>query len=66
MIKKSAMSQDTKKTKQEIEDLKKMLLNYRFQKSSGQLEKTSEIKKTRRKIASLKFILSKPSGDENA
>ena len=33
---------------------KKSLLNLKFQKSTGQLEKTSEIKKARRKIASLK------------
>ena len=45
---------DTKKTRIEINDLRKSLLNFRFQKSSGQLEKTSEIKKTRKKIAKLK------------
>ena len=33
---------------------KKSLLNLKFQKSTGQLEKTSSIKKARRKIASLK------------
>ena len=44
---------DLKKIKSEIEDLKKSLLNLKFQKATGQLEKTSEIKKTRRKIASL-------------
>ena len=45
---------DLKKIKSEIEDLKKSLLNLRFQKATGQLEKTSELKKIRRKIASLK------------
>ena len=38
----------------EISSLRKSLLNLNFQKSTGQLEKTSEIKKVRRKIASLK------------
>ena len=66
MIKKSKSSQDTKKILQEITDLKKMLLNFRFQKSSGQLEKTSEIRATRRKIAALKFGLSKSNEDINA
>ena len=45
---------DSKKIKSEIEDLKKSLLNLKFQKATGQLEKTSELKKIRRKIASLK------------
>ena len=44
---------DLKNIKSEIEDLKKSLLNLKFQKATGQLEKTSEIKKIRRKIASL-------------
>ena len=35
---------DTKKLRSDINDLKKSLLNFRFQKSSGQLEKTSEIR----------------------
>ena len=48
---------DLKKIKSEIEDLKKSLLNLKFQKATGQLEKTSELKKIRRKIASLKTIL---------
>ena len=45
---------DQKKIRSEINLLKKSLLNYRFQKSTGQLEKTSEIKKTKKKIARLK------------
>ena len=54
------------KIRSEIINLKKSLLNYRFQKSSGQLEKTSEIKKTRRKIARLKTQINKKTGDTNA
>ena len=38
----------------DIDSLKKSLLNLNFQKSTGQLENTSAIKKARRKIASLK------------
>ena len=44
---------------------KKSLLNLKFQKSTGQLEKTSEIKKARRKIASLKTIISSQKGKKN-
>ena len=36
---------DIKKTKDEIFNLKKALMNYNFQKSTGQLEKTAEINK---------------------
>ena len=52
--------------KMEINSLQKSLLNLKFQKSTGQLEKTSEIKKTRRKIASLKTIISQQKGNQNA
>ena len=57
---------DNKKIKSEINDLKKSLLNYRFQKSSGQLEKTSEIRKARKKIARLKTEMNRLSGVSNA
>ena len=55
-----------KSMRSEINSLRKSLLNYKFQKSTGQLEKTSEIKKTRRKIASLKTIISQQKGNQNA
>tara|TARA_B110000116_G_scaffold123946_1_gene107552 strand:+ start:137 stop:334 length:198 start_codon:yes stop_codon:yes gene_type:complete len=55
-----------KKIKSEINDLKKSLLNFRFQKSSGQLEKTSEIRKARKKIARLKTEINRLSGVSNA
>tara|TARA_B100001250_G_C19060448_1_gene469793 strand:- start:247 stop:438 length:192 start_codon:yes stop_codon:yes gene_type:complete len=53
------MSKDNKnielvKIRTEINLLKKSLLNLKFQKSTGQLEKTSQIKKARKKIATLK------------
>ena len=57
---------DHKKIRSEINILKKSLLNYRFQKSTGQLEKTSEINKTRKKIARLKTGMSKVNEVKNA
>jgi large subunit ribosomal protein L29 len=56
---------DLKKIKSEIEDLKKSLLNLKFQKATGQLEKTSELKKIRRKIASLKTDIVNNVGEAN-
>jgi len=63
------MSQNTKKIKEvksEIVILKKSLMNLKFQKSTGQLEKTSEIKNIRVKIARLKTEMSKINGENNA
>ena len=56
---------DLKKIKSEIEDLKRTLLNLKFQKATGQLEKTSELKKIRRKIARLKTDIINKEGDTN-
>ena len=56
---------DLKKIESEIEDLKKSLLNLKFQKATGQLEKTSELKKIRRKIASLKTDIVNKIGEAN-
>ena len=55
-----------KKIKDEILNLKKTLMNLNFQKSSGQLEKTSKIKDAKKQIARLKTKLSKMTGDQNA
>ena len=52
--------------KSEILILKKSLLNLKFQRSTGQLEKTSEIKNKRIKIAQLKTEMSKIYGENNA
>tara|TARA_Y100000741_G_C18234309_1_gene551076 strand:+ start:1041 stop:1232 length:192 start_codon:yes stop_codon:yes gene_type:complete len=63
------MPKNTKKIKEiksEIVILKKSLMNLKFQKSTGQLEKTSEIKNTRVKIARLKTEMSKINGENNA
>ena len=57
---------DIKKIKSEISILKKSLLNFKFQKSSGQLEKTSEIRKTKKKLARLKTEINKSIGESNA
>ena len=45
--------------KNKIADLRKESLNLRFQKSSGQLEKTTRIRVVRRQIARIKTILNK-------
>ena len=55
-----------KDIKSEIVILKKSLMNLKFQKSTGQLEKTSQIKNTRVKIARLKTEMSKIHGGNDA
>ena len=59
-------SKNLKEIKSEIVILKKSLMNFKFQKSTGQLEKTSEIKNVRHKIARLKTQVSKINGENNA
>ena len=44
---------DAKKIRAEVNALRKSVLNLKFQKTTGQLEKTSELKKTKKKIAML-------------
>ena len=53
-----------KSLRSDINSFKKSLLNLNFQKSTGQLEKTSEIKKVRRKIASLKTSINQEKGND--
>ena len=55
-----------KSLKSDIIVSKKSLLNLRFQKSTGQLEDTSVIKKARRKIASLKTSFNQQRGKQDA
>ena len=57
---------DLSKMREEVVNLKRNLMNLKFQKSTGQLEKTAEIKKTRLKIARLKTNLSQVTGEKNA
>ena len=65
MNKKQNMS-DLSKMRAEVVNLKRNMMNLKFQKSTGQLEKTAEIKKTRLKIARLKTNMSQVIGDKNA
>ena len=53
MVKKTNQLSDVKKLISELNSARKSLLNLRFQKATGQLEKTSQIKKSRKKIAQL-------------
>ena len=55
-----------KSLRSDISSSKKSLLNLKFQKSTGQLEKTSEIRKTRRKIAFLKTSINFQKGKQDA
>ena len=57
---------DTKKIQDEILNLKKTIINLNFQKSYGQLEKTSQIKNSKKQVARLKTKLSNLSGEKNA
>ena len=66
MIEKKLKKPEVKKLRAEVVDLKRTLMNLRFQKSTGQLEKTAEIKKTRLKIARLKTNMNQISGDQDA
>ena len=57
---------EIKKIQDEILNLNKKLLNLNFQKSSGQLEKTAQIKVAKKQIARLKTKLSNNGGEKNA
>ena len=59
-------SSDLSKMRAEVVNLKRILMNLKFQKSTGQLEKTAEINKTKLKIARLKTNMSKVIGEKNA
>ncbi len=66
MIDKKQKNSDLIKLREEVVGLKRVLMNLKFQKSTGQLEKTAEIKKTRLKIARVKTNMSKILGEHNA
>ncbi len=66
MSKKSNNTFNLEKTRSDIINLKKTLLNLNFQKSSGQLEKTAEIRKTKKNIAKLKTQIGLNKGNKNA
>ena len=54
---KDARSGDAAKLGEELADLKKEQFNLRFQKATGQLEKTARIRTVRRSIARINTIL---------
>ena len=66
MAKKINKLSDVKKLIIELNSVRKSLLNFRFQKATGQLEKTSQIKKSRKKIAQLLTKLNQNRKLENA
>jgi len=57
---------DISKAIKELNTLRKSLLNFNFQKSTGQLEKTSEIRKTKRKISSILTSINQSKDTKNA
>ena len=57
---------DSKKIRSEINALKKSLLNFKFQKSTGQLEKTDKIRKDKKQIARLNTKINRTKGETNA
>ena len=66
MINKKQNSSNLSKMRAEVVALKRNMMNLKFQKSTGQLEKTAEIKKTRLKIARIKTNMNKILGDQDA
>ena len=53
---KSVRDKDASALKEELSSLKKEQFNLRFQKATGQLEKTARVRKVRRDIARIKTI----------
>tara|TARA_B100001758_G_scaffold209371_1_gene191490 strand:+ start:250 stop:450 length:201 start_codon:yes stop_codon:yes gene_type:complete len=66
MINKKQNSSNLSKMRAEVVALKRNMMNLKFQKSTGQLEKTAEIKKTRSKIARLKTNMNQILGEQDA
>jgi len=66
MINKKQNSDNLSKMREEVVTLKRNMMNLKFQRSTGQLEKTAEIKKTRLKIARLKTNMNQILGDQDA
>ena len=66
MINKKQNSNNLSKMRAEVVALKRNMMNLKFQKSTGQLEKTAEIKKTRLKIARIKTNMNQILGDQDA
>lgn len=54
------------KIRKELNNLRKSIMNLRFQKTTGQLEKTSEIKRNKKKIALLLTQINQYKESKNA
>ena len=66
MAKKTNKLVDIKNLITELNSVRKSLLNFRFQQGTGQLEKTSQIRKSRKKIAQLLFKINQNKKIKNA
>ena len=66
MINKKQNISNLSKMRAEVVALKRNMMNLKFQKSTGQLEKTAEIKKTRLKIARIKTNMNQILGEQDA
>ena len=66
MAKKKDKLNSMSKLMTELNSERKSLLNFRFQKATGQLEKTSQIKKTRKKITQLHMQVNQNKELKNA
>ena len=66
MAKKIENKKDLKKMISDINSERKKLLNLRFQKATGQLEKTAQIRQIKKNIARLNTKLNQDKGFENA
>ena len=66
MAKKINKLDNFKKLLVDINSERKKLLNLRFQKATGQLEKTAQIRKIKKNIARLNTKLNQDKGFENA
>ncbi|MGL4404433.1 MAG: 50S ribosomal protein L29 [Notoacmeibacter sp.] len=51
---------------EKLGELKKAQFNLRFQKATGQLEKTAEVRETRRTIAKIKTIAAEKAANQKA
>ena len=66
MAKKISKLNNFKKLLVDINSERKKLLNLRFQKATGQLEKTAQIRQIKKNIARLNTKLNQDKGFENA
>ena len=66
MAKKINKLNNLKKLLVDVNSERKKLLNLRFQKATGQLEKTAQIRKIKKNIARLNTKLNQDKGFENA